>query len=278
MARTVLPMKSLDQVVVLSEVAGGIGGMKSEVGHACPVMLNSEQCLFKITITSTIIVFYPCSGPGHCTSTAHSLSSSWHAPVLQHLSDHFTSSCLGRLCHPWFKLNWCSELEYCCYHEMQEFHALCFLVVVNLEVSGTACNVDQVIVQARKPDFFTYNMSLYEVVTPDGLMKPCHKASPGGLYCGGSAGMVEKALNVEGDDVLYVGNHIYTDAALAKLNFKCVLLIFWPLVKKPRGPEFSNAIVFWLKVCSVGQVGLCHLCMGTGPLQWRGGPKVLKFL
>ena len=78
------------------------------------------------------------------------------------------------------------------------------------------------LVQARKPDFFTYNMSLYEVVTPDGLMKPCHKASPGGLYCGGSARMVEKALNVEGDDVLYVGDHIYTDAALAKIKFKCV--------------------------------------------------------
>ncbi|CAD7698278.1 unnamed protein product [Ostreobium quekettii] len=79
---------------------------------------------------------------------------------------------------------------------------------------------DMVIVQARKPDFFTYNMSLYEVVTDDGLMRPCHTARPGGLYCGGSARMVEKTLNVEGDDVLYVGDHIYTDAALAKINFK----------------------------------------------------------
>ncbi len=42
----------------------------------------------------------------------------------------------------------------------------------------------------------------------------------GGLYCGGSARMVEKALGVEGDDVLYVGDHIYTDAALAKINFR----------------------------------------------------------
>ncbi len=25
---------------------------------------------------------------------------------------------------------------------------------------------------ARKPDFFNYSMPLYEVVTPDGLMKP----------------------------------------------------------------------------------------------------------
>jgi len=79
---------------------------------------------------------------------------------------------------------------------------------------------DMVIVMARKPDFFNYNMSLYEVVTPDGLMRPVLAAKKGGLYCGGSARMVEKALGVEGDDILYVGDHIYTDAALAKINFR----------------------------------------------------------
>ncbi|KIZ07124.1 hypothetical protein MNEG_0828 [Monoraphidium neglectum] len=79
---------------------------------------------------------------------------------------------------------------------------------------------DMVIVMARKPDFFSYNMSLYEVVTEDGLMRPVLAAKRGGLYCGGSARMVEKALGVEGDDILYVGDHIYTDAALAKINFR----------------------------------------------------------
>ncbi|KAL6763622.1 putative cytosolic purine 5-nucleotidase [Haematococcus lacustris] len=79
---------------------------------------------------------------------------------------------------------------------------------------------DMVIVNARKPDFFNQNMSLYEVVTEDGLMRPVLDAKKGGLFCGGSARMVEKALGVEGDDVLYVGDHIYTDAALAKINFR----------------------------------------------------------
>lgn len=32
--------------------------------------------------------------------------------------------------------------------------------------------------------------------------------------------MVEKALGIEGDQILYIGDHIYTDAALAKLNFQ----------------------------------------------------------
>ena len=45
-------------------------------------------------------------------------------------------------------------------------------------------------------------------------------AQKGGLFCGGSARMVEAALKMEGDDILYVGDHIYTDAALAKINFR----------------------------------------------------------
>lgn len=43
----------------------------------------------------------------------------------------------------------------------------------------------------------------------------------GGLYCGGSAKMVEKALGVEGDDILYVGDHIYTDAGQLPLDLFC---------------------------------------------------------
>lgn len=48
----------------------------------------------------------------------------------------------------------------------------------------------QVIVMSRKPEFFSYNMPLYEVVTPDGLMRPVLAAKRGGLYCGGSAKQV----------------------------------------------------------------------------------------
>jgi hypothetical protein len=43
---------------------------------------------------------------------------------------------------------------------------------------------------SRKPEFFSYNMPLYEVVTPDGLMRPVLAARLGGLYCGGSARQV----------------------------------------------------------------------------------------
>ena len=68
-------------------------------------------------------------------------------------------------------------------------------------------------------------MSLYEVVTEDGLMRPAMDArKDGSLYCGGGAAMVERALGLNGDEILYVGDHIYTDAALAKLNFRWAVL------------------------------------------------------
>lgn len=86
---------------------------------------------------------------------------------------------------------------------------------------------DMVIVSARKPDFFSSDQSLYEVVTEDGLMRPCQSVTVGGLYCGGSARMVEKAVGVSGDDFLYVGDHIYTDVSVAKINHRwrtCLIL------------------------------------------------------
>jgi len=88
---------------------------------------------------------------------------------------------------------------------------------------------DFVIVNARKPDFFKSDQSLYEIVTEDGLMRPARVLGKDGqkMYCGGSAKQVQQALGVSGDEILYIGDHIYTDAALAKLEFKwrtCLIL------------------------------------------------------
>ncbi|KAL6959101.1 hypothetical protein U1Q18_015945 [Sarracenia purpurea var. burkii] len=77
---------------------------------------------------------------------------------------------------------------------------------------------DMVIVSARKPEFFQMSHPMYEVVTGEGLMRPCFKARPGGLYSGGSAQMVENSLNIHGDEILYVGDHIYTDVSQSKVH------------------------------------------------------------
>ncbi|KAL4579185.1 hypothetical protein LXL04_015322 [Taraxacum kok-saghyz] len=79
---------------------------------------------------------------------------------------------------------------------------------------------EMVIVSARKPEFFQMSHPLYEVVTSDGLMRPCFKARPGGLYSGGSAQMVENSLGIHGDEILYVGDHIYTDVSVSKVHLR----------------------------------------------------------
>ncbi|XP_011011700.1 PREDICTED: 5'-nucleotidase domain-containing protein 4-like isoform X2 [Populus euphratica] len=77
---------------------------------------------------------------------------------------------------------------------------------------------DMVIISARKPEFFQMSHPLYEVVTGEGLMRPCFKACKGGLYSGGSAQMVENSLDIHGDEILYVGDHIYTDVSQSKVH------------------------------------------------------------
>ncbi|KAL8058159.1 hypothetical protein ABFS82_03G000600 [Erythranthe guttata] len=79
---------------------------------------------------------------------------------------------------------------------------------------------DIVIVSARKPEFFQMAHPMYEVVTGEGLMRPCFKANSGGVYSGGSAQMVEKSLGIQGDEILYVGDHIYTDVSQSKVHLR----------------------------------------------------------
>ncbi|KAG9459965.1 hypothetical protein H6P81_004473 [Aristolochia fimbriata] len=97
---------------------------------------------------------------------------------------------------------------------------------------------DIVIVSARKPEFFQMSQPMFEVVTDEGLMRPCFKALSGGLYSGGSAQMIEKSLNIHGDEILYVGDHIYTDVSQSKVHLR------WrtALICREMEEEFSALI------------------------------------
>jgi HAD superfamily 5'-nucleotidase-like hydrolase len=71
---------------------------------------------------------------------------------------------------------------------------------------------DVVIVQAGKPAFFETPAALYQVVDDSGLLRPCiGKLQPGGTYHGGHARLVEDHLGLKGDEILYVGDHVYAD-------------------------------------------------------------------
>jgi HAD superfamily 5'-nucleotidase-like hydrolase len=78
-----------------------------------------------------------------------------------------------------------------------------------------------VIVGARKPDFFRAHSPFFEVVTEDGLLRPAQgPLREGAAYMGGSALQVEKDLGLKGDEVLYVGDHMFGDVHFSKSSLR----------------------------------------------------------
>ena len=87
---------------------------------------------------------------------------------------------------------------------------------------------DLVIVGARKPEFFTAHAPFFEVVTGDGLLRPqLGPLRPGAAYMGGSAAQVERDLGFEGDEILYVGDHMFGDVHVSKsvLRWRTALIL-----------------------------------------------------
>jgi HAD superfamily 5'-nucleotidase-like hydrolase len=87
---------------------------------------------------------------------------------------------------------------------------------------------DVVIVSARKPEFFTSNAPLFEVATPDGLLRPASgDLQPGSAYLGGSAKQLERQLKLSGDEILYVGDHMFGDVRFTKsvLRWRTALIL-----------------------------------------------------
>jgi HAD superfamily 5'-nucleotidase-like hydrolase len=76
---------------------------------------------------------------------------------------------------------------------------------------------DLVIVGARKPTFFEQRSPLCEVIDEQGLLRP--QVGPlrtGGAYFGGDAQAVERHFGCTGDEILYVGDHLYGDVHVSK--------------------------------------------------------------
>ena len=87
---------------------------------------------------------------------------------------------------------------------------------------------DLVIVGARKPEFFVSHAPFLEVATADGLLAPSvGDLKPGGAYFGGSAAGLERALGLHGDEILYVGDHMFGDVHFTKrvLRWRTALIL-----------------------------------------------------
>jgi 5'-nucleotidase len=87
---------------------------------------------------------------------------------------------------------------------------------------------DIAIVGARKPDFFSFRTPAFEIVSEDGLMRE-HRGplSSGHIYLGGNAALVERSLGLRGEEILYVGDHIFVDVNVSKsiLRWRTALVI-----------------------------------------------------
>jgi 5'-nucleotidase len=87
---------------------------------------------------------------------------------------------------------------------------------------------DVIIVEARKPDFFTATSALYEVVEDSGLLRPgAGQLERGRVYHGGDARLVERYLGVPGEEILYIGDHVYADVHVTKdvLRWRTALVV-----------------------------------------------------
>jgi len=87
---------------------------------------------------------------------------------------------------------------------------------------------DVVIVSARKPAFFSDRSPIFQLATEEGLLAPMKKGIlKSGVYLGGNAIMVEEHLGLSGDEILYVGDHIYTDVTASKnvLRWRTALVL-----------------------------------------------------
>ncbi len=86
---------------------------------------------------------------------------------------------------------------------------------------------DLVVVAANKPSFFSVRHPVLEVVSEDGLLRPALGMKRGGIYHGGNAAMVEQCLEVTGDEILYVGDHIFGDVHVSKsvLRWRTALVL-----------------------------------------------------
>jgi HAD superfamily 5'-nucleotidase-like hydrolase len=86
---------------------------------------------------------------------------------------------------------------------------------------------DVVIVAARKPAFFTTKTPLYAVANEEGLLREAHALEPGHIHVGGSNTQLEAFLGLSGDEILYVGDHMFGDVHVTKdvLRWRTVLIL-----------------------------------------------------
>jgi len=118
---------------------------------------------------------------------------------------------------------------------------------------------DLVIVDARKPAFFSGRQAVYRMAEEGrGLLEPHHGAlEPGGVYAGGDASLVESSLGLSGAQILYVGDHLFGDVHVSKQMLRWRTgLILREIEPEVRALEASRAADAELKALMARKVEL----------------------
>jgi HAD superfamily 5'-nucleotidase-like hydrolase len=72
---------------------------------------------------------------------------------------------------------------------------------------------------SSKPRFFTTKTAFLKIDPSNGLMSNAEGKITKGIYQGGFAGKLQNDLGLEGDEILYLGDHIYGDVVSIKKTF-----------------------------------------------------------
>jgi HAD superfamily 5'-nucleotidase-like hydrolase len=88
---------------------------------------------------------------------------------------------------------------------------------------------EAIIVSADKPAFFTSSKNLYKVVDEEASLLRPHSGEiePGSVFFGGCARQIEDFLGLSGDEILYVGDHLFGDVHFSKalLRWRTALIL-----------------------------------------------------
>lgn len=103
---------------------------------------------------------------------------------------------------------------------------------------------DIVITQSMKPRFFTTRNNFLAVDPKTGTMTNFEgKIQEGKVYQGGFAGKLQQDLDLEGDEILYLGDHIYGDVVSIKKTFNWrTALVLEPLAEEIEANRASQPV------------------------------------
>lgn len=96
---------------------------------------------------------------------------------------------------------------------------------------------------SSKPRFFTAKSPFLSIDPKTGMMSNVDGKITKGIFQGGNAGKLQKDLGLEGDEILYLGDHIYGDVVSIKKTFNWrTALVLDPLTEEIDAIKKSAAI------------------------------------